>query len=78
MKLTSVTSLLFAATCSVAQALRFTNSDFHNITVGTPFNIIWADASGPVTLTLLKGATPAYFKDMGDIASKLRYLYCLC
>lgn len=65
-----LTALLLAATCSVSQALRFTNSNFHNITVGTPFNITWTDASGPVTLTLLKGASPAYFENMGAIASK--------
>ncbi|CAK7235034.1 hypothetical protein SBRCBS47491_009152 [Sporothrix bragantina] len=69
MKLSS--ALLAATANTVAQALRFTNSNFHNITVGTPFNITWTDANGPVKLTLLKGASPAYFENMGIIASGL-------
>ncbi|CAK7200910.1 hypothetical protein SEUCBS139899_003610 [Sporothrix eucalyptigena] len=69
MKLSSL--FLVASAGSLAQTLRFTNLDFHNITVDTPFNITWTDANGPVKLTLLKGSSPAYFENMGVIASGL-------
>lgn len=49
--------LLAAATLAVAQAVQFTNtaSQLEGITAGTPVNITWADASGPVTLLLKDG-----------------------
>lgn len=54
----------------LVQAIRFTNPNFNNITLDKPFNITWADAAGPVTLNLLLGGTPAYFKMVGPIASE--------
>jgi hypothetical protein len=62
--------LLASLGISSLEAIRFTNPNFNNITVGSPFNITWTDAAGPVTLTLLKGGTPAYFVAAGTIASK--------
>ncbi|KAH8649318.1 hypothetical protein BX600DRAFT_517692 [Xylariales sp. PMI_506] len=71
------TIILAATTASFTEALRFTNPNFNNITLGVPFNITWADAAGPVTLTLLLGGTPTYFKSMGTIASGLNDGYYL-
>lgn len=56
---------------SLASCLEFTNRNFTNITVGTPFNITWIDASGSTSLNLLKGATEDYLSPVATIASKL-------
>ncbi|KAL1889706.1 hypothetical protein Sste5346_008691 [Sporothrix stenoceras] len=68
MKLSSI--LLTAAAVSV-DALTFTNANFYNISIGNPFNITWADASGPVSLTLLKGGTEPFFTNMTTFANNL-------
>ncbi|PVH85966.1 hypothetical protein DL98DRAFT_567840 [Cadophora sp. DSE1049] len=68
MKLLSVLALVAAALRSIS-ALRFTNTNFNNITIGEPFNLTWSDASGPVEITLLKGATPAFFASAGNLTS---------
>ncbi|PSR87154.1 hypothetical protein BD289DRAFT_482254 [Coniella lustricola] len=65
------TLLTATALTAVASSLRFTNANFYNITPGVPFNITWADASGPVTLSLYKGATTALLEDIGTIADRL-------
>lgn len=62
------------AIAAVTDALRFTNANFYNITNGKPFNITWADASGPVTLKLYKGATVTLLEDLGVIAGKYPHL----
>lgn len=67
MKLSSF--LLTAAVASV-DALSFTNANFYNISIGNPFNITWAEASGPVSLTLLKGGTEPFFTNITTFASK--------
>jgi len=69
MKLLSLLALVAPAFPSIS-ALRFTNLKFNNITTGKPFNLTWSDASGPVEITLLKGATPAFFASAGVIASE--------
>jgi len=50
--------ILAAATLAVAKAVMFTNTaaQLDSVTAGTPFNITWADASGPVTLLLKDGS----------------------
>jgi hypothetical protein len=50
-------ALLAAVILAVAKAVEFTNTaaEFEAITAGTPFNITWTDASGPVTLILKDG-----------------------
>jgi hypothetical protein len=50
-------ALLAATILAVTKAAQFTNTaaEFDAITAGTPFNITWADASGPVTLILKDG-----------------------
>ncbi|TVY48796.1 hypothetical protein LOCC1_G001112 [Lachnellula occidentalis] len=50
------TTLLFAAAALVGvnAVVSLTNSDYI-VTVGTPFSIGWAGASGPVTITLKNG-----------------------
>jgi hypothetical protein len=52
-------ALLAATILAVTKAAQFTNTaaEFEAITAGTPFNITWADASGPVTLILKDGST---------------------
>jgi hypothetical protein len=63
--------LLAAATLAVAKAVQFTNTaaQLEAITAGTPFNITWADASGPVTL-LLKDGDPSNLQTVLTIQSK--------
>lgn len=68
------TIFMATALAAVAESLRFTNANFYNITTGKPFNITWADASGPVALSLYKGATVALLEDMGTIAGQLSVL----
>ena len=46
---------LFALTASLVSAAKFSNSDFTGIAAGTPFEITWIDASGPVTINLKSG-----------------------
>lgn len=48
-----VSSLIFAGLAYAQVA--FTNSDFSEIEAGTPFEITWAEATGPVTITLKTG-----------------------
>ncbi|EHK97006.1 hypothetical protein M7I_7261 [Glarea lozoyensis 74030] len=67
MKSSALTSLAIGA-LHVVTALRFTNPNFNNITIGKPLNITWDDASGPVSLTLVKGGTPALFATVGTLA----------
>ncbi|CAK7211660.1 hypothetical protein SCUCBS95973_001190 [Sporothrix curviconia] len=65
-------SLIVAATAvTTASALSFTNANFYNITIGNPFNITWSNASGPVSLTLLKGGTEPFFTNISTLASGL-------
>ncbi|RYO74851.1 hypothetical protein DL764_010734 [Monosporascus ibericus] len=49
----TISSIIFAG-LAAAQVI-LTNSDFSGIEAGEPFTITWADASGPVTLTLMNG-----------------------
>jgi hypothetical protein len=56
------TKLLVAAAAfaaASAQIVKFTNSDFAGITVGTPFNITWAGATSDITLKLKNGPSNA-------------------
>lgn len=62
--------LFVALSASAANALTFTNANFYNISVGNPFNITWEDASGAVSLTLLKGGTEPFFTNVSTFASK--------
>ncbi|KAB8303843.1 hypothetical protein EYC80_005214 [Monilinia laxa] len=48
------TIFLAAAAATLASAVKLTNPSFE-VTAGTPFNITWSDAEGPVTLTLKNG-----------------------
>lgn len=48
-----ISSLVLAGVACATVAL--TNSDFSDIEAGTPFEITWADAEGPVTVTLKSG-----------------------
>ncbi|ATZ46875.1 hypothetical protein BCIN_02g02210 [Botrytis cinerea B05.10] len=48
------TLFLAAAAATLASAVKLTNADFA-VTAGSPFNITWADAEGPVTLLLKNG-----------------------
>ncbi|KFY24897.1 hypothetical protein V491_01978 [Pseudogymnoascus sp. VKM F-3775] len=66
---------LGAQLSAISSALQFTNANFANITVRTPFNITWADASGATTLTLVRAGTYAYSKDVLEIASNISTSY---
>ena len=46
-----VAALFFAA---LASAVEFTNNAY-DVKSGVPFTLTWADASGPVTITLMNG-----------------------
>ncbi|KAF7872300.1 hypothetical protein EAF04_003224 [Stromatinia cepivora] len=48
------TLFLAAAAATLASAVQLTNPSF-GVTAGTPFNITWSDAQGPVTLVLMNG-----------------------
>ncbi|KAF5876027.1 putative extracellular matrix protein [Botrytis fragariae] len=52
------TLFLAAAAATLASAVKLTNSNFA-VTAGTPFNITWSDAEGPVTLVLKNGPSTA-------------------
>ncbi|CAD6443535.1 fee7f65a-6057-4708-942a-0dcb1e76a076 [Sclerotinia trifoliorum] len=43
-----------AAAATLASAVQLTNPSFE-VTAGSPFNITWSDAQGPVTLVLMNG-----------------------
>jgi hypothetical protein len=67
------TKLLVAATTFVfasAQTVKFTNTNFSGITVGSPFNITWSGATSDITLKLKNGPTNAQLL-FETIASKL-------
>lgn len=53
--------LIAAAAFAVAsaQTVKFTNTDFSGITVGSPFNITWSGATSDITLKLKNGPTNA-------------------
>jgi hypothetical protein len=53
--------LVAAAAFAVAsaQTVKFTNSNFAGITVGSPFNITWAGATSDITLKLKNGSANA-------------------
>jgi hypothetical protein len=62
--------IVAAAAFAVANAIvEFTDSTFAGITVGTPFNISWSGAQGPVSLTLTDGST-TNLQTVSTIASK--------
>ncbi|KAG4441936.1 hypothetical protein IFR05_002555 [Cadophora sp. M221] len=65
-------ALVAAAACAVANAVIITNgpASFVGITAGRALNISWADASGPVTLTLKTGEANA-LTTVSTIASGL-------
>jgi hypothetical protein len=66
------TKLLVAAAAfavASAQTVKFTNTDFAGITVGTPFNITWSGATSDITLKLKNGPTNAQLL-VETIASK--------
>jgi hypothetical protein len=65
------TSLVLAAAAFVAVNARVELTDvvYSTITVGKAFNITYADAVGPVTLTLQNG-DPANLKDFTPITSQ--------
>ncbi|TGO40277.1 hypothetical protein BHYA_0039g00180 [Botrytis hyacinthi] len=52
------TLFLAAAAATLASAVKLTNSNFA-VTAGTPFNITWSEAEGPVTLVLKSGPSTA-------------------
>lgn len=64
-----VSSIALASLASAKVAL--TNSDFSDIEAGKPFEITWAEATGPVTITLKSGASDN-LSDVAQIASKSR------
>ncbi|KAI1504340.1 Ser-Thr-rich glycosyl-phosphatidyl-inositol-anchored membrane family-domain-containing protein [Biscogniauxia marginata] len=52
-----IASVFLAALVGLANAkVILTNTDYDDIEVGKPFEITWADATGPVTITLKTGA----------------------
>ena len=57
-----VSSLVLAGMAYAKVAL--TNSDFSDIEAGSPFEITWADAVGPVTITLKSGPSD----NLADVA----------
>lgn len=62
--------IVAAAAVAVANAtVEFTDPTFAGITVGTPFNITWSGAEGPVTLSLKDGLT-TNLQLVSTIASK--------
>ena len=50
----SVASVIAALAASVAAVPAFTNTKF-DVTAGKTFTLTWANATGPVTVTLLTG-----------------------
>lgn len=51
-----ISSVVLAALLGLANAtVQLTNSNFDDIEAGSTFEITWADAEGPVTLTLKNG-----------------------
>lgn len=48
----SAVAALFLA--ALANAVEFTNNAY-DVKAGEPFTLTWADASGPVTITLMNG-----------------------
>ncbi|ESZ98558.1 hypothetical protein SBOR_1008 [Sclerotinia borealis F-4128] len=52
------TIFLAAAAATLASAVQLTNPSFA-VTAGSPFNITWSDAEGPVTLVLKDGPSTA-------------------
>ncbi|KUI57242.1 hypothetical protein VP1G_04492 [Cytospora mali] len=67
MKFTSTQLLAIAAALPSALAVEFTNSDY-TVTAGKTFTLTWADASGPVTITLKDGPS-TNLKDVEVLAS---------
>ncbi|KUI66869.1 hypothetical protein VM1G_02044 [Cytospora mali] len=67
MKFTSTQLLAIAAALPSALAVEFTNSDYA-VTAGKTFTLTWADASGPVTITLKDGPS-TNLKDVEVLAS---------
>ncbi|KAG9233699.1 hypothetical protein BJ875DRAFT_511487 [Amylocarpus encephaloides] len=55
---------------SVAAAAKFGNPSFDEISVGTPFEIKWFDASGPVIVKLKSGSSTA-LQDVSTLGSDL-------
>jgi len=51
----SLSVVLASLAASVTALPLFTNSDFSGIKEGSPFEITWADAVGPVTITVVTG-----------------------
>lgn len=51
--------LVAAAALAVAKAAQFTNTpaQFVGVATGTPFDLTWSNATGPVTLLLKNGAS---------------------
>jgi hypothetical protein len=56
-----------------AQTVKFTNTNFAGITVGTPFNITWAGATSDITLKLKNGPSNVQVL-VETIASELQNL----
>ena len=61
--------LIFAITASLASAAKFGNSGFTGIAAGTPFEINWIDALGPVAIKLKSGPATA-LNDVAMIGSE--------
>ncbi|KAI1412589.1 Ser-Thr-rich glycosyl-phosphatidyl-inositol-anchored membrane family-domain-containing protein [Hypoxylon sp. FL1857] len=62
----TIIAAIFAAI--PAWAISITNSNFEGIQTGKPFEITWADAAGPVTLTLKNGPS-SNLQTVGEITS---------
>ncbi|KAL3419958.1 hypothetical protein PVAG01_08457 [Phlyctema vagabunda] len=62
-------ALLLTVVANLAVAAKFGNSAFE-VAAGSPFEITWSDATGPVTITLKNGPSTA-LNDVSTIASGL-------
>ncbi|KAL7628593.1 hypothetical protein AAE478_000108 [Parahypoxylon ruwenzoriense] len=63
-----ILSAILAALPALVNAVVITNSNFEGIEVGKPFEITWAEAQGPVSLTLKNGESTD-LKTVGEITS---------
>jgi hypothetical protein len=68
MQFTNLVLAAAAFAASVSAKLILTDPTFAGIAVGTPFNITWSGAAGPVSLTLQNGP-PNQLTDVAPITS---------
>jgi len=53
----NVALLYFFVLFKPATAVQITNTEYNGIQTGSPFNVTWTDAAGPVTILLREGNT---------------------